>query len=155
MSTFTALFDPDFWLAAGYLGLFVISFVAATLAPIGSEVFVTAMLLGGYNSWAVLFVATLGNSLGSLANYFVGKWGGDFVLSRWVHIAPTTLQRAHQVYKRWGAPALFFAWAPIIGDALTLVSGTLHLPILTFSGWVILGKLVRYLAVIGLVHWWS
>jgi len=155
MSDCAPLFNPDFWLTAGYLGLFLISFVAATLAPLGSELFVTAMVVGGYNSWAVLVVATAGNSLGSLANYYVGKWGGDFLLSRWIRIEPTTLQRARDLYERWGAPALFFSWAPIIGDALTLVSGILRLQLLTFSLWVVLGKLVRYLVIIGFVHWWG
>ena len=153
-SGLATLLDFDFWLTAGYLGLFVVSFVAATLAPLGSELFVTAMVIGGYNSWGVLTVATVGNVLGSLANYYVGKWGSDFLLSRWIHIAPVTLQRAHHLYARWGAPALFFAWAPVIGDALTLVSGMLRLPLLTFILWVVAGKLLRYLIVIGLVCWW-
>lgn len=154
MNGWSTLFDPDSWLAAGYLGLFVISFVAATLAPLGSELFVTAMVAGGYDQWGVLLVATAGNSLGSLCNYYVGKWGGDFLFSRWIHLAPAKLARAQQLYERWGAPALFFAWAPVIGDALTLVSGTLRLNLLSFCFWVVLGKALRYLVLIGLVAWW-
>ena len=153
-SDLATLLDFDFWLAAGYVGLFVVSFVAATLVPLGSELFVSAMVVGGYNSWGVLTVATAGNTLGSLANYYVGQWGSNFILSHWIRIEPATLQRAHRLYERWGAPALFFAWAPLIGDALTLVSGILRLPLLTFTFWVISGKLLRYLVVIGLVHWW-
>lgn len=153
-SNLANLFTFDFWLTAGYLGLFVVSFVAATLVPLGSELFVTALVVGGYNSWGVLTVATAGNALGSLANYYVGKWGSNFLLSRWIRIEPATLQRAHHLYERWGAPALFFAWAPLIGDALTLVSGMLRLPLLTFTLWVVAGKLLRYLVVIGLVCWW-
>lgn len=154
MNQWLTLFDPDFWLAAGYVGLFVISFVAATLAPLGSELFVTALVAGGYNSWLVLLVATAGNSLGSLFNYYVGKWGGDFLFSRWIHLEPAKLAQAQRFYQRWGAPALFFAWAPVIGDALTLVSGTLRLNLFSFCFWVVLGKALRYLVLIGLVAWW-
>jgi len=155
MTQWLTLFDPNFWLAAGYVGLFVISFVAATLAPLGSELFVSAMVIGGYNRWSVLLVATAGNSLGSLFTYYVGKWGGDFLFSRWVPLEPTKLAQAQQFYQRWGAPTLFFAWAPIVGDALTLVSGTLRLNLVSFCFWVILGKLLRYLLLIGLVTWWG
>jgi len=134
----------------GYGGLFVISFLAATLFPLGSEAFVILMVARGYNSMLVLVVATAGNYLGSLTNYYVGMWGANFVFTRYVQIAPNTLQRAQSLYQRWGAPVLFFSWMPIVGDALTVFSGMLKLRLAVFSFWVLLGKALRYLVVVGL-----
>lgn len=134
----------------GYGGLFVVSFLAATLFPLGSEAFVILMVARGYNSMLVLVVATAGNYLGSLTNYYVGMWGADFVFARYIQITPNTLQRAQSLYQRWGAPVLFFSWMPIVGDALTVFSGMLKLRLAVFSFWVLLGKALRYLVVVGL-----
>ncbi len=134
----------------GYLGLFAVSFLAATLLPIGSEVFVTLMVARGYNIGLILMVATAGNYLGALTNYYVGKWGGDFLFARYIQVKPASLQKAQDLYRRWGAPVLFFSWAPIVGDALTVISGTLKLSLSVFTVWVLLGKGLRYVVVIAL-----
>ena len=134
----------------GYTGLFAISFLAATLFPLGSEAVVILMVARGYNSALVLTVATAGNYLGALTNYYVGRWGADFLFARYIQINPRALQRSQTIYQRWGAPVLFFSWAPIVGDALTVVSGMLKLPLGVFSFWVLLGKALRYLVVVGL-----
>jgi len=63
----------------GYLGLFVISFLAATLLPLGSEAAVVIMASAKFNPLGLLFIATIGNSLGALVNYLVGRWGADFI----------------------------------------------------------------------------
>jgi membrane protein YqaA with SNARE-associated domain len=136
-----------------YLSLFAICYIAATLFPLGSEVMVVWMVTQDYNNGLVLVVASAGNFLGSLTNYFVGKWGSDFLLSRWIRMDPATLQRAQDLYGRWGAPSLFFNWLPIIGDPLTLVSGIFKLRLSLFSFWVSLGTVLRYLTVIWLTQW--
>ena len=134
----------------GYLGLFIVSFLAATLIPLATEFFVITMPTIGYDVWLVLVVATVGNFLGSLTNYYVGKKGGDFVLSRYIRIKPETLVRAQKFYERWGPVALFFSWVPFIGDPLTAVAGTLHLDIRIFTFWVLFGKTLRYLVLLGI-----
>jgi membrane protein YqaA with SNARE-associated domain len=134
----------------GYLGLFIVSFLAATLIPLATEFFVVTMPTIGYDVWLVLVVATAGNFLGSLTNYYVGKKGGDFVLSHYIRIKPETLARAQKFYERWGPVALFFSWVPFIGDPLTAVAGTLHLDIRVFTFWVLFGKTLRYLILLGI-----
>ena len=137
----------------GYAGLVLISFLSATLLPFSSEVVVALMPPLGYNSWLILLFATIGNSLGALANYYVGNKGGQFLLTRYIHIAPETLQRAKAIYERWGTPILFFSWVPIIGDPLTVVPGILNANVFVFTCWVVLGKAVRYGFVLGLSQW--
>jgi membrane protein YqaA with SNARE-associated domain len=73
----------------------------------------------------------------------MGKYG--FQLShQWLHISDEKIKRAEQQFKRWGAPALLFAWLPIIGDPLCLVAGSLRYHFVGFVLLVSLGKLARY-----------
>ncbi len=134
----------------GYLGLFMVSFLAATLLPLSSEAIVILMPSLGYDPWLILIVASAGNFLGSLTNYYVGRWGADFLLSRYLQVKPEKLQQAQTLYTRWGVPVLFFSWLPIIGDPLTVIGGLLKVKLWLFTFWVLLGKMLRYLVVLGL-----
>ena len=140
----------DFIFSLGYLGLFIISFLAASLIPLSSELFVLGMPALGYNIWWIVVVATLGNYCGTLLNYYIGKKGTDFVLSRYLRIKPETWARAERFYERWGPVALFFSWVPFIGDPLTAVAGALNMHLGIFSFWVLLGKGLRYLVLLGI-----
>lgn len=136
----------------GYLILFSMSFLAATLLPGNSEVLVAIMPSRGYNVWLVLLVATAGNYLGALINYCIGKYGRDFFFTRFMNVESEKLQRAENIFKRWGVPVLFFSWIPIIGDPLTVVGGVLNVNIYRFTVWVVLGKALRYLIVAGIAN---
>lgn len=140
----------DFIFSLGYFGLFLISFLSASLLPLASEIFVVGMPPLGYNVWGVVVVATIGSYSGSLLNYFVGKKGTDFVLGRYIKIDPKTWARAERFYERWGPVALFFSWVPFIGDPLTAVAGALHMHLGIFSFWVLFGKILRYLVLLGI-----
>lgn len=140
----------SFIFSLGYVGLFIISFLAASLIPLSSELFVLGLPALGYNVWWVAVVATAGNFLGALLNYFVGKKGTDLVLGRYVKIDPKTWTRAERFYERWGPVALFFSWVPFIGDPLTAVAGALNLSLRTFTFWVLLGKGLRYVVLLGI-----
>lgn len=139
----------SFILSLGYVGLFLISFLAATVLPLVSEVVVIAMPPLGYDVKLVVLTATLGNFLGSLTNYFIGWKGGDFVFSRYIKVQPDKLERAQQLYQKWGPVIVFFSWIPVIGDPLTVVAGMFHLRLRVFAFWVILGKGARYLILLG------
>jgi membrane protein YqaA with SNARE-associated domain len=140
----------DFIFSLGYPGLFLISFLASSLVPLASELFVVGMPQLGYNVWGVIIVATAGNFSGSLLNYYISKKGTDFVLGRYVKINPKTWARAERFYERWGPVALFFSWVPFIGDPLTAVAGALQMHLGVFTFWVLLGKILRYLVLLGL-----
>lgn len=142
----------DLILQFGYFGLFVISFLSATILPLATEVFVVAMPALGYNPWLILIFGTAGNFLGSLTNYYVGLKGTDFVLGRYIQIKEKSWQRAEQFYKRWGAITLFFSWVPFIGDPLTIVAGAFHVSLRQFTFWVLLGKVFRYLVLLGIAN---
>ena len=124
--------NEQLFLQFGYAGLFAISFLAATLVPLGSEAAVAVMAASGFDPSMVFIIATTGNSLGSLVNYFAGKWGGNFIVKKYVRTQSRKLDWAGKTFGKWGSPALFFAWLPIVGDPLTVVAGVLRVNLLPF-----------------------
>jgi len=128
----------------GLLALFFLSFLAATLVPLGSEWLLTVLLLNGYSSSTVVPVATAGNYLGACTTYIIGRWGSDFLFYRILRIGPGEVTRARQLYGRWGIWSLLLSWLPIIGDPLCLAAGIFRTHYLPFSILVITGKFLRY-----------
>jgi len=123
--------------AASLGGLFLSSFLAATLLPGGSEAALFGVLkLNPELLWPALVLATLGNTLGGMSSYLLGR-----ILPQQ---KPT---RGLDWVRRHGSPALLLAWAPLIGDALCVAAGWLRLNAAYVMAFMAAGKLVRYLAI--------
>src|SRR5215470_17302496 len=90
-------------------------------------------------TWALLAVATAGNTLGSAINWVLGRWA-----TRW---GGRRLDQAAAWFRRWGWPSLLFAWLPVVGDPLTVAAGLLRVSFLPFLLLVAIGKAARYAAV--------
>lgn len=131
----------------GYVGLFLASFLAATLLPLSSEVVLGFLLLNGFNPILSVCVATVGNVLGSFANYALGYWGSLFLIKKFSRISEDAFLKAKQRFRKYGVLSLLFAWAPVIGDPLTVAAGVLKINILTFFILVASGKLTRYIII--------
>ncbi|OQX19161.1 MAG: hypothetical protein BWK76_05470 [Desulfobulbaceae bacterium A2] len=129
-----------------YGGLFLSAFLAATILPMQSEALLLGLILGGHHATApLLLVATSGNTLGSVVNWWFGRSLERFRHRRWFPIGEQALARAQGYYQRYGPWSLLLSWAPIIGDPLTVIAGFLRLPFLTFLLIVTLAKFSRYL----------
>lgn len=125
--------------------LFVAAFAAATILPAQSELVLAAMILSGrYDLALLLAVATAGNTLGAVFNWGLGRFVERFRDRRWFPLTPDKLERATGWYRRWGKWSLLLSWAPVIGDALTLVAGMLRVRLATFLVLVTLAKGGRY-----------
>lgn len=131
----------------GYGSLFVLSLLASTLLPIGSEWLLVLMLAKGYPAVATVMTATAGNFLGALSTYLIGICGGRWLIERVLRISPAHEERADRYYRKYGSFSLFFTWLPVIGDPLCLVAGLLRTPPLLFTILVLSGKLLRYAVV--------
>ena len=124
--------------------LFFSALISSTLFPGGSEALLIYRLQDeASNVYLLVALATCGNVLGSIITYYMGKYGFQFS-HRWFHISKHKQQRAEHYFKKFGTPALLFAWLPIIGDPLCLVAGALRYHIYMFIALVTLGKLTRY-----------
>ena len=132
------------WFSTWDWTLFLSALISSTLFPGGSEGLLLYHLQEPErNAYLLVFIATLGNVLGSIITYAMGKYGFQFS-HRWFQVSDTKIKRAEQHFKRWGAPTLLFAWLPIIGDPLCLVAGSLRYSFLSFIPLVSIGKLSRY-----------
>lgn len=137
----------EYFAGFGYAGLFLASFLAATILPLSSEVVLSFLLLNGLNPSMLVGVATVGNVLGSLLNYAIGLWGGIFLARKVLKVSQAESIKAQQIFKKYGVFSLFFAWVPVIGDPLTVVAGMLKIDIIMFLILVTSGKLIRYAVV--------
>jgi membrane protein YqaA with SNARE-associated domain len=131
----------------GYIGLFVASFLAATILPLSSEVVLSGLLLGGFNPITLVCFATIGNVLGSITNYALGYWASLGVIKKWLKLSEAEFIHAEQRFKKYGLLSLLFAWVPFIGDPLTVIAGILRIRLLWFVLLVTIGKLLRYIVI--------
>ncbi len=131
-----------------HASLFAIAFLAATLLPVQSEAVLAGLLaLSTESWWTLLGVATLGNTLGAVVNWMLGRGLQRFETRRWFPVTPAQLENAKLHYLRWGRWCLFFSWLPLLGDAFTVLAGVLRERLWVFVVIVGAGKLLRYLFV--------
>ena len=127
-------------------GLFAAAFGAATILPFQSEgVFVALQVAGRVSLPALLIVASVGNTLGSVLNYVMGRGIEHFRHRRWFPVTEAQLDRAQGWYARWGVWTLLLSWAPL-GDGFTVVAGIMRTPVWLFVTLVAIAKTGRYLA---------
>lgn len=140
---------------AAFGALFLTAFAAATILPLQSEALLAGLLLAGSQSPAALIlVATLGNVLGSVVNWLLGRGIDRFRDRKWFPVKPAVLDRASVRYRHYGRWSLLLSWAPVIGDPLTLVAGVFREPLWSFVAIVTAAKIARYLVVSGTVLAW-
>lgn len=140
---------------AGYLGLFLAAFGAATLLPLQSEAVLVGLLLSGKHLvWLLLSIAIAGNVAGSLVNWWLGRGIERFRDKRWFPASAPSLEKAQRHYQRYGHWSLLLSWVPIIGDPLTLIAGVLGEPFWRFLLIVTLAKSARYLVLAWVTLGW-
>jgi membrane protein YqaA with SNARE-associated domain len=125
-------------------GLFAISFAAATILPAQSEAALVGLQVAGYPVVLLIVVASIGNTLGAVVNWALGRGVERFKDRRWFPVSPSSLDRASAWYRRWGRWSLLLSWAPIGGDALTVAAGVLREPFWSFLVLVAIAKTGRY-----------
>ncbi len=138
------------WFALPQHGLstvFVIAFVSATLLPMGSEPAVFGYAkLNPEQFWLVVAVATVGNTLGGVVNYWMG-WGAHEAVARGKQT------RYLKWFERLGPKALFFSFLPVVGDPLCSIAGWLKLPFWPSIAWTAAGRLTRYVLMTAFLLW--
>lgn len=134
--------DDIFWL--GYPGLFISSFLAATILPFSSEAVLSVLLINGYDPVICLSLATAGNWLGGLTNYLIGynlKWEW---LEKYFRVKEQTILKQKRLIDRWKSFLAFFTWIPLIGDVFSIALGVYRSPFIPVALFMLLGKGLRY-----------
>jgi len=125
--------------------LFFSALISSTLFPGGSEALLLYKLNEGDDAFSLVVVATVGNVLGSLITYAMGRLGNEAVHKRWLRMDEAKVAKAEAWFGKYGMPSLLLAWMPVIGDPLCLVAGLLRSHVLLFLLLVTIGKAARYL----------
>lgn len=134
-----------------YAGLFFVALLSASILPLQSEAVLVGLLMSeSHPVWLLLVVASTGNVLGSLLNWYLGKYLQHFQHRRWFPVKPTQLDKASRWYQKYGKWSLLLSWVPVIGDPLTVMAGILREPVLPFLLLVTVAKVSRYLVLAGI-----
>lgn len=164
----TTLALPKFGLST----LFIVSFVSATLLPLGSEPAVFGLVkLNPHLFWPAVFVATIGNTLGGMVSWWMGLGAGRAYHALAARRQATRASAgtddpaepdpeqtpAHRRAMRWldryGAKACLLSWLPVVGDPLCAVAGWLKLPFWPCVMYMAIGKFGRYLSMTAVLLW--
>ena len=130
-----------------YITLFTVSFLAATLLPLGSEALLVYDVSQNHSLILLWMFATLGNTLGSMVNYWLGLKGETYLEEKG-HLPKDKMKRARGFFDKYGGWTLLLSWVPIIGDPLTFIAGVLRYNFKWFTLIVFVAKGLRYAAVI-------
>lgn len=142
--------SADIVRALGPAGLFLASFLAATLLPLSSEVAVVVAVSTGMGKIEALVFASAGNGLACLFNYGLGYAGGNLSAERIRSSRVGSL--AWRLLHRHGWVALLASWLPVIGDPITVIAGLVRLPLPVFVAITIPLRIIRYAVILWGMH---
>mgnify|MGYP001465610514 FL=1 len=135
-----------------YFQLLIISFLAATILPLSSELVLSTMLLtDSFDKYLLLVVASFGNIFGSSVNWYLGKKILIFKDRKWFPVNEKQIAKSEMYFKKYGIWSLLLAWVPIIGDPLTVIAGVLRVNFFTFLLLVSISKTSRYIFLIFII----
>ena len=130
-----------------YITLFSVAFLSATLLPLGSEALLLYDISQNYSLVLLWSFATVGNTLGSMVNYWLGL-KGEAYLEEKGHLSVKKMEKARGFFDTYGGWTLLLSWVPIVGDPLTFIAGVLRYNFKWFALIVAVAKGVRYAIVI-------
>ena len=136
----------------GYLGLFISSFLSATLIPLSPEILLGILIFNGFKLWLTILVATLGNFLGGITTYFVGYLGDWKKIEKYFKIRKEKVYSLKKRIDKLGSFIAFFSWMPILGDILTLSLGFFRVNIKGVFVWMFIGRSLRFIVIAYLIY---
>ena len=138
----------EFLTGYGYVGMLLASFMAGSFFAFSSEAVMVGLMATGLDPWQLALYGTIGNVLGSLFNYCVGRMGKTEWFEKYLHVKPRDLERAERFMAGRGAWMGFFAFVPILGSAITILLGLMRANIVITFVAITLGKIFRYIILI-------
>lgn len=132
------LFDYTLW------GLFLASFLAATVVPFSSEALLTFLIINGTDAYTAVLLATAGNFLGGMSSFAIGYMGKWEWIEKYLRIKRESIEKWHDRLYRRGAVFAFLSWLPAVGDIFAVGLGLLRANILITAVAMLAGKFLRY-----------
>ena len=143
----------DGFVEYGYIGLFLASFLAATILPFGSEFVFAGLLAMGMNAWGCVIVASVGNWLGGMTNYYLGRMGKIEWIEKYLKVDRGKIEKMQQWLEGKGAIMSFFSFMPVVGDIIALALGYMRANVYIVNVAMFSGKLLRYILIMYGVSW--
>jgi membrane protein YqaA with SNARE-associated domain len=132
----------------GYVGMLLAAFLAGSFFPFSSEAVMVGLMATGLDPWQLMVYGTIGNVLGSLVNYSVGRMGKLEWIEKYLHVKKADLDKAERFMAGRGAWMGFFAFLPVLGSAITILLGLMRANVVISLVSITLGKIVRYVILI-------
>jgi len=129
----------------GYWGLFLASFLAATVLPLSSEVVLSLLIVNNYDYAACIAIASIGNWMGGMSSYFLGYLGKIEWVEKYLKIKADKITKTKLYLNKRGSLMAFFCWLPIVGDLIAVALGFLRTNIYLTAISMFVGKFLRYL----------
>lgn len=136
--------DLEFLLDLGYAGLFIGTFIAATVVPFSSDFLIIGILLAGGDPSVSWICATAGNWLGGLTSYWIGRIGKWEWIEKWFHVKEETLFKQKSRIDRYGSLLAFLTWLPFVGDVFAIGLGFYKLHFGKCALFMLIGKGTRF-----------
>lgn len=143
----------EFLTGYGYWGMLVTGFLAGSVFPFSSETVMLMLLGSGLDAWWLVVYGTIGNVLGSVFNYYVGRLGKIEWIEKYLKIKKKNMDRAQRFMAGRGAWMGFFAFLPIIGSAITVTLGFMRANMAISFASIAIGKFLRYWLLIYGANW--
>lgn len=143
----------DFLVEYGYIGLFIASFLAATILPLGSEFVFAGLIAAGASGWGCVTVATVGNWLGGMTNYYLGHAGKIEWIEKYLKVKKDKIDKMQHWLEGKGAWMAFFSFLPVIGDLIALALGYMRANVYIVNISMFAGKLIRYILIMYGMDW--
>lgn len=129
----------------GLIGLFIGTFLAATIFPFSSDALYLAVLAATGDTEGCLIVGTLGNWMGSVLTYYIGWIGKWEWIEKWFKVKPETLQKQKEKIDRYGVWLALTCWIPVIGDVIAIALGFYKTRPIATIFLMLVGKFSRFL----------
>lgn len=131
----------------GYIGLFLAAFLAATILPFGSEVVFAGLVAMKFDLWTCIIVASIGNWLGGMTNYYLGKLGKIEWIEKYLKVSKENIEKMQNKLRDKGAIMAFFSFMPVFGDLIGIALGYMRANVYIVSISMFLGKFLRFVAI--------
>ena len=132
----------------GYWGMLIAAFLAGSIFPFSSEAVMLGLMATGLDPWTLMIYGTVGNVLGSILNYSIGRMGKMEWIEKYLHVKKADLDKAHRFLAGRGSWMGFFAFLPILGSAITIALGLMRSNVVITFIAITLGKIFRYIVLI-------
>ena len=132
----------------GYWGMLLAAFLAGSFFPFSSEAVLIGLMATGLDPWILMIYGTVGNVLGSIVNYCLGRMGKMEWIEKYLHVKKADLDKAHRFLAGRGSWMGFFAFLPILGSAITIALGLMRSNVVITFIAITLGKIFRYIVLI-------